>query len=395
VKRTIVIVAVLIGLGWYADRVAHEVLVRAMTFGVYAVALALVVAVVAFLVFFVLSIRERVLTKQANRRLVQREADVLTVVNNEHGVFVREMNPRAVWRPLHLEASSVEMTAWQTWTLRNRPNAIKEMETQLLPPPAQVDLMAALDNVQRGLIVGASDAGKTTLLQWVVARRLQTSKVIVIDPHGWPGKWPGDCVIVGTGRDYGKIDNALDALVRLMTKRYDEIGKGLVAEMSHDRITILIDEWRAIVGNVGKPASEAIKALLTESRKAAFSVFVASHSDRAKPLGLEGEYDLKDGFAVVKLSLVNGQRVATIDTGDGPIPATLPGPFRGSVPQVLGGDEFINLEVEPSPTEAYILNLKAEGLSNREVSQAVWGEGKYGQFYNQKIEAIVSKYGEK
>ena len=91
-----------------------------------------------------------------------------------------------------------------------------------------------------------------------------------------------------------------------MTKRYDEIGRGIVSEMGHAKITILIDEWRSITFNLGKPASEAIKALLTESRKAAFSVFVATHSERVKALGIEGEGDLKDGFAVVRLSIVNG-----------------------------------------------------------------------------------------
>jgi hypothetical protein len=122
-----------------------------------------------------------------------------------------------------------------------------------------------------------------------IRKKLPTSKVIVIDPHTYPDKWHG-CVVVGTGRNYAEVDRALQALVRLMTKRYDEIGKGIVVEQGHTRITILIDEWRAIVYNV-KQAGEAIKALLTESRKAAFSVFVATHSDRAKPLGLEGEYD--------------------------------------------------------------------------------------------------------
>ena len=101
---------------------------------------------------------------------------------------------------------------------------------------------------------------------------------------------------------------------------------GSLVKKGHFRITILIDEWRAIVYNV-KGASEAIKALLTESRKAAFSVFVATHSDWAKPLGLEGEYDLKDGFAVVRLSVANGERQATLDIGNGEIPASLPGVY--------------------------------------------------------------------
>jgi len=59
-------------------------------------------------------------------------------------------------------------------------------------------------------------------------------------------------------------------------------------EGQHPRLTVIIDEWRAIVYNV-KGADAAIKTLLTESRKAAFSVFVASHSERVKALGIEGE----------------------------------------------------------------------------------------------------------
>jgi energy-coupling factor transporter ATP-binding protein EcfA2 len=266
------------------------------------------------------------------------------------------------------------------------------MVPPLLPAQTQVDLLAALDSVQRCLIVGPSDSGKTTLLQWLISRRSQTSKSIVIDPHGWPDKWPSSTV-VGTGRNYIEIDRALDALVRLMTKRYDEIGKGMVVEGMHPRVTILIDEWRAIVYNV-KGASEAIKALLTESRKAAFSVFVASHSDRAKPLGLEGEYDLKDGFAVVRLAVVNGQRQATLDTGNGEAPATLPGPFVGSIPQVVDIDRLTfteaDLEPEPTVTETHIMQLYGQGESFNEIARQVFGNT--GGKQTKRIKEILQKF---
>ncbi len=199
------------------------------------------------------------------------------------------------------------------------------MRPMLLQDQNPTELLPALDSVQRCLIVGSSDSGKTTLLKHIVKRRSQSSKVVVIDPHASPNKWQG-CLVMGTGRNYTEIDKALAALIQIMDKRYDEIGKGQVIEGQHEPYTILIDEWRAITQNV-KPAGDAIKALLTESRKAAMSVFVATHSDRAKPLGLQGEYDLKDGFAVVRLSVVNGQRQATLDTGNGEYPAILPGPF--------------------------------------------------------------------
>jgi hypothetical protein len=244
----------------------------------------------------------------------------------------------------------------------------------LLPASTQpVDLLATLDRVQRGLIVGASDTGKTTVLQWLVSR--SRSHVVVIDPHAYPGKYPGNCRVIGQGRNYGEIDRALAALVQLMTRRYDEIGRGAVAEMAHRRVTVLIDEWRAITGNLGKPASAAIKTLLTESRKAAFSVFVASHSDRAEPLGLKGEYDLKDGFVIVKLSIVDGQRQATVDFGSGEVPAILPGPFVVSLPALRPREPLDLTPADPELTEQEqrIVELKAEGLSNRAICQEVFG----------------------
>ena len=92
-----------------------------------------------------------------------------------------------------------------------------------------------------------------------------------------------------------------------MTQRYQEIGQGLVAEEAHPHLTIIIDEWRAIVKNAAN-ASNTITALLTESRKAAFSVFVGTHSERVKALGIEGEGDLKDGFVMVRLGWQSGER---------------------------------------------------------------------------------------
>lgn len=349
----------------------------------------------------ILLIRERLLKEQASRKLAQREAAVLVVTADEgQQVYIREMDTQAVWRNAHLDSrvhasgqtlpNPMELTAWQTWMLRNQPSLLKEVPPQLLPATTAIDLLGELETVQRCLIVGASDSGKTTLLQHIVNRRLSLSKVIVIDPHAYPEKWSG-CMVAGLGRNYPEIDKTLTVLVRLMTKRYQEIGKGLVAEGAHPKLTILIDEWRAIVFNV-RGASEAIKALLTESRKAAFSVFVATHSDRAKPLGLEGEYDLKDGFAVVRLSVVNGERQATLDQGSGEVPTILPGPFTNHDPHIIETDEFINLEVEPTPAEAYILRLYEEGQSISAIAATVFGSK--GGNQNQQVKAVLSKYNQ-
>lgn len=341
---------------------------------------------------------EKMRLLRASRIEAEKQAQVMVITN--HGqTWIRDTNHKAIWKAGHLEQrvysngrytvpSPTETEAWQ-WL--NAPKSAPASPKQMLLPPVapQADLLPALDSVQRCLIVGATDAGKTTLLQHIITRRLQSSKVVVIDPHAWPDKWPG-CRVVGTGRDYDEIDRALAALVQIMTKRYDEIGRGQVVEGQHPRLTILIDEWRAIVFNLGKPAGEAIKSLLTESRKAAFSVFIATHSDRAKPLGLEGEYDLKDGFAVVRLTIANGQRQATLDTGSGETPATLPGPLLAGRPQLLTGD-YINLDSEPTPTEADILRLHQQGKSISAIAQELFGHK--GGHQNDQVKSVLGRFG--
>lgn len=402
-KQILPIIAILIilcGFGWYVDSLAHQQISQAVKVTIFSLAGALILSLVIGIVAFGLIALERVKEARAKRKLAERESDVYTIVSEAHGIFVREMNPKAIWRPLHLNAgyqngrepNQFEQAAWQTFTLRNQSPRVSISEPiGLLPSTTtQVDLLAALDSVQRCLIVGPSDTGKTTLLQWIVSRRLNTSKVIVIDPHAYPNKWPSNCIVIGTGRNYAEISKALYALVQLMTKRYDEIGKGLVAEMAHNRLTIVIDEWRAIVYNI-KDASEAIKTLLTESRKAAFSVFVGTHSERVKALGIEGEGDLKDGFAVVRLSNINGQRQASIDTGNGEVSAILPGPYIVSTPQIIDADDF-TLETNPNEQEQRILDLHNAGNSYNEIARQIFGNT--GGKQTQAIKEVLARFNQ-
>jgi hypothetical protein len=396
---------ILLGLGWYIDTHLHDRVIWSIQAALYVIVAALALALGGSSILFILRFWESFLTKRAIRRQAEKEADTHIVVSDVHGVFVREMNPKATWRPLHLnpatyqngrqaEVSPVELAAWERWqALRSHramaaPQVIPGQAMALPLPPGPVDLLAALDSVQRCLIVGASDSGKTTLLQWVIMRRLASSKVIVIDPHAYPGKWRG--VVIGTGRNYAEIDRALTALVRLMTKRYEDIGRGAVAEMGHNRLTIIIDEWRAIAYNV-KGAADCIKTLLTESRKAAFSVFVGTHSERVRALGLEGEGDLKDGFAIVRLAIVGGQRVATLDTGSGEQAATLPGPFSPFPNGKAEAPDNFALEVEPNEEERQILELFDRGQSISAIAEAVYGSK--GGKQNDKVKAILERFG--
>lgn len=271
----------------------------------------------------------------------------------------------------------------------------KKVDKELLTLPAPIqptpELMTILDNAQRVLIKAASNGGKTTLLQHVASKRSKTESVLILDSQSYPDKWPKDCKVVGTGSNHQAITVALDNLIELMVKRYQEIGQGLVKEGQHPKLTIIIDEWMAIVSECPN-ASDAIRRLLTESRKAAFSVFIGSHSERVKSLGLDGRGDLRDGFLIVRIDMEEGERKATYDEGRGEKPCLLPGEFIQVQQSDLVEIEAIDSPI-PTDEESKVLEMVEAGHSQKIISEAIWGEGKFGRFYNAKIEATCRKFG--
>lgn len=379
--------------GWYLDRVASKEL-KLIGLGIVGL---VVLALMGGLFLASWLLLEKMRMVRARRIEAEKQAHV-TIVTNGGMTWIRDTDHKATWHNISIdpriyangsytEPNAIELQAWR---VLNGPKATTQAAALASLPAllsGPVELLSALDSVQRCLIVGASDSGKTTLLQHITGRRLNNSKVVVIDPHASPGKWPG-CMVIGIGRDYKNIDRALTALVQLMTKRYQDIGLGTVAEMGHNRITIVIDEWRAIAYHV-PGAADAIKTLLTESRKAAFSVFVGSHSERVKALGLEGEGDLRDGFTMVRLTIANGIREATIDKGEGRQPASLPGPFVNYDSRIAPGDDFA-LEVEPDEVEGKVLALHDSGKAISAIAEEVLGSK--GGHQNRKVQEILERF---
>jgi len=233
------------------------------------------------------------------------------------------------------------------------------------------DLLPILDKAQRVLIKAASNGGKTTLLQHISDRR--QGGVIVLDSQSYPDKWPSKCKVIGTGSDHAAISVALDNLIELMVKRYREIGEGLVKEGEHPKLTIIIDEWMAIVSECPN-ASDVIRRLLTESRKAAFSVFIGSHSERVKALGLDGRGDLRDGFLIIRVEETQGQFVATYDYGRGERPCQLPGEYRPEQTEQVFEIEAIAEPVasDEDKKDAEFVSLVRRGMTRTEASRRVF-----------------------
>ncbi len=355
----------------------------------------LALAAIGIFLFGSWYLAERMKMLRASRIELEKQAHVMQLSNGDQ-TWTRDTDHKATYHALHLEQrvysngrydepSQLEKETWQTFN--TRPTKVIESESeQLALPEPQLDLTTVLNQAERCLIVGVSKSGKTTILQHLAQLKQSTSKVIIIDPHAYPAKWPSNCEVKGVGRDYESINETLNGLVGLMHNRYQDIAKGI---LTHPQITIIIDEWRLITQN-SEDAAPAIKTLLTESRKASFSIFVASHSDRARPLGLQGEYDLKESYTVIRLIYDTYRHLATVDFGDGQKPIILPGPFI-EAPKPFS-EELIELpKPEPNDTEQAIMKLYRQGKKITPIAVEVFGS-KGGNQVNEVKEAIA-KWG--
>lgn len=324
-----------------------------------------------------------------------REANsVITVAPPGHQVYLTEIRADTLTRPLHLspgpingaplDISADEAARWQLHTLAHSPGRgpgdIPNVHPLIEAGPRP--LLDILRPAERVLIIGPSKAGKTTLLHWLIEERRQTSDVVTIDPHGEPPKW-GDVASVGAGRNYERIEQTLNSLIFEMDRRYTRRGLG---ELDFNPLTIIIDEWRAIVKNISS-AGDMLGALLTEARKAKMFLIVGSHSDRVKALGIDGEGDLRAGFTVVKLEYDQGtgQRQAMIDG----TAYQLPGPYDR--PKRTPDPASIALPPPMSAEEKRIVELIMNGLTKYQICKELF-DGQRGRNY-EIIESTAAKFG--
>lgn len=250
-----------------------------------------------------------------------------------------------------------------------------------LPSPDQPAQLAAgpepllpvLLQAQRLIIGGGSDSGKSTLAKHLIAGRADNSQIVVIDPHS-PSKVLGFDVI-GAGRDYAAIGQALESLELLMHERYGDVAQGLMGYFQHSRVSVFIDEWTGIIEAIPE-AGNRLKTLLTESRKVNMFLCLLTHSTTLDGLGLPSA-QLKKSAMIVELVGGQGQphrafvHPSASLAGDGrkarPVEYALPGPFTG---WPAARDE-VTLEL-PSPEIIKVQKMSDEGASLRSMARELF-----------------------
>lgn len=190
--------------------------------------------------------------------------------------------------PPESEPSNFTLTTWDRYHAhhaRRSPRAGIPPASSASSTPNPPQLLPAILPHQRLIIAGNPDSGKTTLLKHLVANR-PDHQIIPIDPHS-PSKLLGYDVI-GAGRDFPAIQDALESLVTLLSSRYNDIAAGSAGYFQHKPVTITIDEWttiRAVIASAG----DYLRVLLTESRKVNINIVLIVHSLTVEAVGVDAQ----------------------------------------------------------------------------------------------------------
>jgi energy-coupling factor transporter ATP-binding protein EcfA2 len=394
------IIVIALGAWWISE--SGEVILQALNALLVAgVTSSILICAVLVIVFTCRGIAE---TRMASARAKRVERDAQhTVIIADAGqqVHISDERHDILWRAAHrdprvyangqwAEPDKIEIASFLAYLESTQPRALPPATTErLLESPDQVVLLDELNDAERVLIVGGSGSGKTTLLQHIAAKR--QGDVIVVDPHDDRRTWPGNCQVVGGGQDYEAIERLLLGLVERVKERYQQRARGEAPEF--DWLTLVMDEWRAIVQNTNH-CGDSMKTILTGGRKVRMGTVIGSHSERARPLGIDGEADLKDGFILVRL---HGDRQrgfsATLDRGDGQVPVVLPGPYHPQLaetrPTVL---DPAQVQLPMGEQERRILELWDAGHRTITKLGAIVYGSKGGQ-QNELVREVLRRHG--
>lgn len=270
--------------------------------------------------------------------------------------------------------ATTQQTTGQTKLLASGPMSV-------VVPSTPLDLLILLDRAERVLIKGASDAGKTELLRHVAQR---SGGTFVIDPHFTPGVWPvTDNHIIGAGRNYPAIDEFLSRLMVELNNRY---RRRAVGDTNFKPITLIVDEFQSIREECDQ-AGKILSTLIRESRKVGCRLFIGSHSELVKSLGLDGQGDIREGLLIVRLGFdqITRQRTCRVDDGNGERDCYFP-PFGQHQATVQRTPDLV-LSPAVTAKETKIIEMIQAGAADKEIAQEVFGKAYLSgdNFYKVKL----------
>jgi hypothetical protein len=245
--------------------------------------------------------------------------------------------------------------------------------------------------------IGGQQTGKTYQMRHIASYWLNRGITpVIVGPKWDKGEWAG-CILFGGNGDFSQVAKGI-AIVR------QEAQKRHAADISHKDHRILpvfFDDWTPIVDAVDN-ARELVLQATTLYASVNIILYFILHSDTANAWGVDRKgAALKDNF--IKLFITphydaNGLIVRTKTRGFIRFPGDdseeypvklLDGPVT-RINEPMESDDYINLEVEPTPGEAFVIRLYEQGESKRNICEQVFGYVSSNKY--PEIDRILAKF---
>lgn len=235
-----------------------------------------------------------------------------------------------------------------TTSVVTRPTHLRRPDPVVVVPLGQVadtKWTQWMARVLRGaihlIVMGQSDAGKTTVLQVFVESLVADGiPVVVCDPDAAAGDWPGT-EIHGGGDDFDAINDTLAAIQAETRSRRQQRAEG---QRTFDPLWVVLDEYADIKSECTL-ATTVVENLLRRARKLNIHLVIGVQDTQVKTMGFERKSELLNNARIVSLTVdAQKRRFASVDD-EGKIPIPM------LVPQQGGAIEAVIPAIEDQPIE--------------------------------------------
>ncbi len=272
-------------------------------------------------VAMVADVEQRLVADEATRLAIQRDRERVAIHNEERwsavwpwlvavAVISVAVVARAVAvaleqrsRPLVVDRGENREPAILIYTGNGYRQLAEPKVTAVSPAIAPLALPEPLPSADlpaltsgHALVVGPTDAGKSTALRAIIQARLaEGQQVYVLDPHHRPGNWPG-ATVIGGGRSFEEIGRFMGWMIDQLNVRAREMMQG---QEQFAPVTVATDEMPAIVDELDRGARVVWQKWVREGRKFGLFLVVSTQSTRVETLGIKGEGDILQNFGAI------------------------------------------------------------------------------------------------
>jgi hypothetical protein len=209
-------------------------------------------------------------------------------------------------------------------------------------------------------------------------------------------EWEG-CVKFGGEYDFENVSLGMQTIRKLAEDRHADTSK---SHKEHPIQPVFFDDWTAIRATLKEQAEDFILDATTLYASVNIILYFIIHLDTGAAWGVDKlGASLKNNF--IKLFIQPGyDEFGEIQRSKNTGWLIMPGQTikdRQKIDLFSGNGAMLalpDLVLKPSTLteqEQEIIELINSGASYKEVSEAIWGNGKYGKFYNEKIDKAVDK----